>query len=210
VEGKRHPDLHLLSGYILECSIFATMKTKIILLTISVILTAFQIVAAEIPEGAVQLRDDPFYFQLVRGIRNAGRVMPTEKNIETLVSKREWVYQNYVRELYKGFIAEGRGDLLKATQHYKKCLSIPVHEEQSYYTNIDLARISLKLGKTADAINYLEEYLRYMDQEIKAGEGQYTDIFFGYVPSGKALAFMKEDYKRLSAILEALKQTTKK
>ena len=180
------------------------------LLIISAILIAPQLAVPEIPQGALQLRDDQFYFQLVRGLRDSGRVMPTEKNIETLVSEDEWVYQNYLRELYKGFIAEGRGELLKATQHYKKCLSIPVHEEQSYYTNIDLARISLKLSKTADAINYLKEYLRYMDQEIKAGEGQLTDIFFGYVPSGEALAFMKEEYKRLSAILETLKQTTKK
>jgi tetratricopeptide (TPR) repeat protein len=186
------------------------MKTKLILLIISAILIACQIAATEIPEEAAQLRDDPYYFQLVRGLRNSGRVMPTEKNIETLVLKHEWVYQNYLRELYKGFIAEGEGDLLKATQQYKKCLSIPVHEEQSYYTNIDLARISLKLEKTTDAINYLKEYLRYMDHEIKAGEGQLTDIFFGYVPSGRALASMKEEYKKLSAILEALKQTTKK
>jgi tetratricopeptide (TPR) repeat protein len=193
-----------------KCSAFAAMKTKIILLIISAILIAPQIAAQEIPKGAIQLRDDPFYFQLVQGLRDSGRVMPTEENIETLVSKDEWVYQNYLRELYKGFIAEGKGKLLKATQHYKKCLSIPVHEEQSYYTNIDLARISLKLGKTADAINYLEEYLRYMDQEIKAGEGHLTDIFFGYVPSGEALVFMKKEYKRLSAILEDLKRTPKK
>jgi hypothetical protein len=33
-----------------------------------------------------------------------------------------------------------------------------------------------------------------MEQEIKAGKGQLTDIFFGYVPSGKALAFMKKEY----------------
>jgi len=186
------------------------MRTKVILyyfaLILSVILIIPGIVAPEIPEGAVQLRDDPFYFQLVRGIRDSRRVMPTEKNIEFLVSKAEWPYQEYLRELHQGFIAEGKGDLSKASQHYKNCLSIPVHEEQSYYTNIDLARISLKVGKTADALNYLEEYLRYMDQEIKAGDGQLTEIFFGYVPSGEALIFMKKEHKRLSIILESLKR----
>jgi tetratricopeptide (TPR) repeat protein len=157
------------------------MKTKAILYYLALILGAVSaipsIAASEIPEGAVQLRDDPFYFQLVHGIRDSKAVRPTTENIETLVSKAERVYQDYLGELFKGFIAEGKGDLIKASQHYKKCLSIPVHEEQSYYTNFDLTRISLKLGKTVDAINYLQEYLRYMDQEIKAGEGQLTDIF---------------------------------
>jgi len=72
---------------------------------------------------------------MVRGIRDLQAVRPTEKNIKTLLSTAEPVYRNYLRELFQGFIAEGKGDLVKASQHYKKCLSIPVHEEQTYYTN---------------------------------------------------------------------------
>ena len=111
--------------------------------------------------------------------------------------------------MFQGFIAEGKGDLVKASQHYKKCLSIPVHEEQTYYTNFDLARISLKSGKTTQAIKYLERYLRYSHEEIEAGEGELTDTFFGYVPAGEALVCMKEEYKRLSAVLESLRRSLK-
>jgi hypothetical protein len=73
--------------------------------------------------------------------------------------------------------------------------------------NFDLARISLKLGKTGDAIIYLKQYLQYMDQEIKAGEGQPTD-FFGCAPSGEALVPMKKEYKRLSIIIERMKRSS--
>jgi hypothetical protein len=151
-------------------------------------------------------RDDAVFWQRVRGVRDSKQVRPNPDNIELLVAKAELVYRPYLRTLYRGFIAEASSDLPAAERYYKRCLSVPVHEEQSYYTNPDLARIALKRSDTTSATKYLRTYLWYQSQEIKAGEGELTDVFFGYVPGPAAIAAMKRDRRDLQRVLSTLRK----
>ena len=41
-----------------------------------------------------------------------------------------------------------------------------------------------------------------MKQEISAGDGELTEMFFGYAPSGESLEEMKVNYKKLTAVYE--------
>jgi hypothetical protein len=75
------------------------MKTEAILyyfiLIRSGVLVNAGISAANTPEGAVHLRDDPSYLHLARGIMDSKRTRPMEENLETLVPKADVVYQDY-------------------------------------------------------------------------------------------------------------------
>ncbi|HYA02969.1 MAG TPA: hypothetical protein VEI04_07625 [Syntrophobacteria bacterium] len=81
------------------------MKTEAIpyyfILILSAVLVNVGISAANMPEGAINLRDDPSYFRLLGGILDAKRAGPMEENLETLASKAEVVYQDYLRELLR-------------------------------------------------------------------------------------------------------------
>ena len=55
-----------------------TIRYDFIFILVTVLLNT-SIAGEEIPEEAVQLRDDPIYFTMVRGIRDLQAVRPTEK-----------------------------------------------------------------------------------------------------------------------------------
>jgi hypothetical protein len=117
------------------------------------------------------------------------------------------VYKRYMRELYKGFIAEIEGNLESAEYHYKNCLQIPVYEEASYYTLIDLSRIYLKNAKPKEAEDFLWPYIDTLSMEILRGAGIGTILETGYAPSKEALSFMEEDKRFLEIVLKDLRNS---
>jgi len=158
-----------------------------------------------VPKEVVSFRDSPYFYQTIRGLKY-NIPTPNSENIQTTIHDFDLVYQEYIQELLKGFIAELAGDYVKAQNHYEHCLAISVHEEQSYYTHLDLARISLKLNSFSRTKEHLKIYLSAMKQEINAGEGKLTEIFFGYTPSGEALEEMKAHYKNMTMVYDQLER----
>ena len=120
---------------------------------------------ASIPQEIAAFRDNPHFYQTIRGL-SYNVTSPTSANVQSTINGFDKVYHEYFQELMKGFIAELAGDYTQAKNHYENCLNIPVHEEQSYYTHLDLARLSLKLDSFSEAKNHLKIYISAMKQEI--------------------------------------------
>ncbi|MCF8050212.1 MAG: hypothetical protein K9L59_03175 [Desulfobacterales bacterium] len=181
------------------------MRMSLIITICFIFLIPVTTVAQEknVPKAVAKFRDNPQFYKTIRGI-NYNVPIPTPENIQATLDGFDTVYHEYLRELLKGFIAELAGDYKQAQKIYENWLKIPVHEEQGYYTHLDLARLSLKLGAFPEAKKHLKLYLFAMNQEISAGEGELTDMFFGYAPSGDTLEEMKAHYKNIMAVYEQL------
>ncbi len=100
------------------------------------------------------------------------------------------------------------GNLEKAETRYKKSLETAVHEEPSYYAQLDLARISLKKRHIKNAATHLQEYLKHYSQEIRAAAGEEydPDEFFGYALAKELVPEMKVEKMRLEKILVELER----
>ena len=160
---------------------------------------------ARIQQEIATFRDNPHFYQTIRGL-SYNVASPTPENIQSTINGFDKVYHEYLQELMKGFIAELEGNYIQAKNHYENCIKVPIHEEQSYYTHLDLARLSLKLGAFSEAKKHFKIYLSAMKREISAGDGELTDIFFGYAPSGESLNEMKVNYKKLTNVYEQLEK----
>lgn len=176
----------------------------IIFLSVLFLVSCAGLQKSNIPEKVVSFRDNPYFYQTIRGLKH--EISRTQlQNEEETINRFDTVYREYIRELFKGFKSELAGNIAEAKAHYLKTLATPVHDEQNYYSHLDLARVALKEKTFSEAKENLNLYLSAMEQEIRAGEGFYTEMFFGYAPESQDLEEMKAHYKTISAVYEQLK-----
>ncbi len=67
---------------------------------------------------------------------------------------------------------EGLGKFGQALQKFHRALQVKRYEMPSYYVLLDIGRTQYKLGKYAEAVKSLEEYLRAIETELKVEKGE--------------------------------------
>jgi len=168
-----------------------------------------EVVSADVPltKQIMAFRDDPEFYQVVRGIRRKGMAVLTPKNLDYALSTFDPVYHNYLHELFLGFIAEQQDNLADAETHYLRSLDTLVHEEGSWYGLRDLSRVSLKRRNLKEAKERLESYLGFLVRDIKTAEGEMSPLEYVllYGPNDETLEGWKRDKLELESVLFQLK-----
>ena len=83
---------------------------------------------------------------------------------------------------------EGLGKFRQALQKFHRASQVKRYEMPSYYVLLDIGRTQYKLGKYAEAVKSLEEYLRAIEIELKVERGEMMPpgglIIQGYTEQG--------------------------